>query len=794
MTATSGLPYWRPAPRTGTLGTMGGRRGSVVLAAIAAVALALPGVVGPPARAAEVPDAFRAPVPSGWNGRATGTAFHLGVDQGEVIYEDLIYDDHGANGRPGATRTGGAWGLQRPKGDYVYPTDRARFGDNGADLAELRFRRSGTDLEVLVRYNTLLAPDAAVTALAFGPPDSTAGAPHPWPFQANLSTPGTAHVVTLWGTGGAVDTTPLPGGAVAVDLDRNTVTARLPLASVGDGSRFTVYGGSGLWDPAAAHWLQLAAQATATAPGHGGSTSLTPTAVWNVAFRPNDGSIWGSDDQGDALKVPDISPYSAQIDLDAADTPRAPPLGLSMRTYRTQSAVGEGMAVADANAVTIRGLADLQGPAQLHFLGPDEISEVYVPENAHGVLVFLHGGGGNAGSSVDKPGIMRQLGDELGLALVSPLGRGPNGQWTDEAFKAGWDGVRDVQQLLGLPEESPVHVLGASMGGLGTFRFAVAMPDRFRTALPHVANTGDDTHNEDEATNAALGGTGGNGNPQHLIENLRNLPIMYVHGTSDEVEPYAEARLSWQTVRDSGFRTQLQSYPGLDHVTPILIDMWDEAARFALEHDAAPPTPPRVTFTMSESWWRPDLGLVFDHAYWVQGLRVRDTAEGFKALGRIDATTHGVGGTTPVVVADALRAGANTYPSTIEGQHWQAGTPIPQANALEASLTNLRLARFDLATAGLDPCSPVTLGLDTDGPATVELPGVDPASVTGAPARATPDGAAVDLPAGHSSVGAGGCSFVSSAVVPELRSAPAAVVAALLVGGLVVLQRRRRSA
>src|SRR5438874_13479589 len=60
---------------------------------------------------------------------------------GEFIYQDFLYDDHGAKGPsrdPGDPRASGD-SFSAPNGTYTYPTASA-YANNAADLVELRVK------------------------------------------------------------------------------------------------------------------------------------------------------------------------------------------------------------------------------------------------------------------------------------------------------------------------------------------------------------------------------------------------------------------------------------------------------------------------------------------------------------------------------------------------------------------------------------------------------------------------------------------------------------------------------
>src|SRR3954447_22038412 len=65
---------------------------------------------------------------------------------GEFLYQDFLYDDHGANGSardPGDPRSNAGTSsdtFSAPNGTYTYPTDTKAYVNNAADLVELRVR------------------------------------------------------------------------------------------------------------------------------------------------------------------------------------------------------------------------------------------------------------------------------------------------------------------------------------------------------------------------------------------------------------------------------------------------------------------------------------------------------------------------------------------------------------------------------------------------------------------------------------------------------------------------------
>jgi hypothetical protein len=146
----------------------------------------------------------------------------------------------------------------------------------------------------------------------------------------------------------------------------------------------------------------------------------------------------------------------------------------------------------------------------------------------------------------------------------------------------------------------------------------------------------------------------------------------------------------------------------------------------------------RVRYKRYPSMDLPKDGLVFDGAYWVDKMVVRD-APAADSFGEVDATTFGLGGQSQKAVEDLPgvfppgQTGAS--PATVTGQHYEDAGSIPQRNGFEATLTNLSSLRLDSALMGIKPRQPLTASLDGDGPTTLRFSGRWPKRV-----RATLDG------------------------------------------------------
>jgi len=258
--------------------------------------------------------------------------------EGEFLYQDFIYDDHGAAGvkDPNDPFTPSDFSFSPRAGTLTYPTDES-FANNGADLVELRVTRLADATAFRLTLNTLKDPARTAFTIAIG------GSPEPqaWPHGAGVRSPAelflTVHgneAELLEAAGGTVLT---PSPAVAVDLERRQVEVRVPHAAWNPGTAAVrLAAGVGLWDVGAGRYMAPGEVASGDAPGGRGANGA---ALFNVAFRfdepmPDvsnalagatiadaaagaavDGTWWRERAQADALASGDIGRFSAEVDF-----------------------------------------------------------------------------------------------------------------------------------------------------------------------------------------------------------------------------------------------------------------------------------------------------------------------------------------------------------------------------------------------------------------------------------------------------------------------------------------------
>src|SRR5439155_25598431 len=130
----------------------------------------------PPAVAPELTNAPG----SGWRATPILISGSSAYRQGEYLYQDFLYDDHGASGGardPNDPRVAGD-AFSAPNGTYTYPTGPG-YNGNAADLVELRVRPLANATAFRVTLNTLVDPSLAAFTIAIAGPGSPAAAyPH----------------------------------------------------------------------------------------------------------------------------------------------------------------------------------------------------------------------------------------------------------------------------------------------------------------------------------------------------------------------------------------------------------------------------------------------------------------------------------------------------------------------------------------------------------------------------------------------------------------------------------------
>ncbi len=681
------------------------RRPRITLLALSALTAA---VCAAPAQAGERagPDLLNAPqarVPelsNAWPFRA-GPLLVSGTDayrDGEYLYQDYLFDDHGPDTGVGSTPPGVS-SFAASRGDLFYPTDTARFANNAADLVEFRIKPTRDAIVYRVTLGAVLADDAAVVGIGIDS-DRGGGAQVAWPRGAGITSPGLDRFVTAWGTGGEVGglngapATPLPAGSVSIDRTTNQMTIRVPRALMDPGRATWHYvAGTGVWS-GTGFARGRAGAPTATEPGSSNPAQTAP-GVFNLAFRfaepqPRGGGSWYEEGQAVTLGGGTTGDTGADVDFGRlsswhSDGWSHPPKALQARIYPARTRLPEGVKV---------GFPEFGGALQPYIV---QVPSSYDGRRPVGLTFGLHSAGGTYTQfPVFSPNQLRQFGEEPGRLYVSTLGRGPLGGYANEAEADFFEVFADVLRNFRV-DRRRVAISGYSMGGQGTYRLGLAYPDLFSAAFTVV----------------------GPAAATQIVENGRWLPFLNWAGLNDTTVPIPGPRAQQARFDALGLRSQLWTYPA-GHLNLALDDEWAAAVPFVSDAVSVR-DPRRVDYAFVPADDRPALGLVRDHAYWVSGLRSRDGARG-EVSARSSAFTYGPGQAgDPVTRAVTAPSPGAPVPSTVVGTAWDAVPALPPRNALDVRLENVGRIVVDGRRAGLTARRCLEVTVTSDGAAQVRL-------------------------------------------------------------------------
>lgn len=702
--------------------------------------------------------------------------------RGTFVHQDYIYDDHGAAGvKPGRV----ADSTARPAGSYVYPLDEPRFVNNAADLRELRLRLDGTDLVIEAYLQTLTAPDTTAISVGFDV-EGTAELPVPFPHRLGVSLAGLDVAVTFWGTGASLTRSgqqPRPLATASADVDRNVLTARVPLDDLGaSGDTFAVAAAAGLWD-GGGEFLPVLPVPTSTMPG--GRQVVRDVRAFDVAFHPGEHGPdqWFDEQQAAALAAGDVSGLTETVDLAAmragADRPWRPEAGFYEAIHRSEFTLGpyhEGWTAA------------------VGFQGEYQPFGLYVPRQvADGtplaLSIFYHGATRNHTNLIGGDNMQSQLGDELGALLVAPLARrAVESEYDDERMADTREVLAETHRRFDV-DPNRRYLTGYSQGGNGVYRAMTFTADEW-----------------------AAGTIWAGQNPDALpwLDSSRWVPTILLHSPADELVPYTESFRTHQRLDELGYEHELRTHGGEHEYQAVTDDYRQPAAWFAPR--VRDPHPPRVTYARVPAEDELDFGLVFDSAYWLHRIEAAD------ARGVVDALSHGIGGELPEV-QDVLSAepGPNG-PYLRDGLAYvRPGTPIEPGNRLDLTLEKISGLVVDAQRARLTLDQPLELSVVTDGPVSVTL-----AATSALPPRLEGDGAlsrtdcgwtitygaagglrtvlrpaasGADQPAaGAPGPTAGDASRGAGGTLPATGGTPAAIALTLLVFGVLARRSPRVSA
>lgn len=724
---------------------------------------------------------------------------------GEYLYQDYLYDDNGSatgNSDAGTSDTGG---------DVEYPTDRARYGGNAADLVELRISAGSDSVAYRFTLNTLLQADSTIVSLTFDTDRQAATGRSTLPRDPGFSFPGTDEVITAWGTGAEHTALPTSGSSVttavdvSADLEANQVTVIVPRTVSNPSTVWKATVAVGLYDKAGGGWLRPTTQESATVPGGAGPLDPQPSGVFNLGFRFDEvpaGLTPHDSKQAAAIRAKSPGAYQRDIDFAAlaarANKTTVPATGTMVRIFPSRLNLGEGK--------------DYSKTPEL--LGQLQAYSLYVPKGYDlakpaGFSLNLHSLGEHHWQYNSSLGV-QQIGEARANLVATPEARGEDGWYQNEAEFDVFEVWNDVARRYSLDPDRAISA-GYSMGGMGTYRLATLYPDLFGRAFTTVGPPADGIWVP------PLPATGGTETLSNVwLENARNVPFLNVVAGEDELVPLPGPRaqnmgapeLSVRGFDQLGYRFRFVVYPTAEHLTLAVLKYDLPYAVDFLGDGRVDRNPAHVTFSYAPATDDPKLALIHDHAYWVSAVRLADAASGTPLpKGTVDAFSHATGLGDPLSTSGS-GSGTVPLPYVEVNRSWGAAPSIPKENKLTLKLTNVGNATLDLARAGIDPARPVTIVSDATHSGVVTLLGSFPADPT-----ISRDGVVSSAAAGRSSIalrveagrhvyvidaaGAGGSGVVAGAAsrgrsLPATGPSAVAGPAGLLLLGLAVLARRLR--
>ena len=656
---------------------------------------------------------------------------------GEFVYQDFLYDDHGARHQPdpGDPRNPGDL-FSKPNGTYTYPDGEA-YAANAADLVEFRVKPQQDATAFRITLNTLKDPSKIALGVAIG---GTPGAALPFPHGANVRAPADMFLTVKPNEQGVLTgelvqagtNTPIANPTVTTDMERRQIEVRISRAAFDPQNRTVrLAAGIGLWDQENDRYLLPRPAANETTPG-GSGANPAPAAFFNVAFRTDEDlpvptdhgnpaaspATWRDKDQGAALANGDITPLHAVVDFGKLaagtdDDSAIPTTGPINRILTSAHETGQG---ADWNTHCIldgagSGGVDCKG----QLLGRLQPYAIYVPtkpapQRGYGMTLLLHSLSANYNQYLGSRN-QSQLGERgPGSIVITPEGRGPDGFYDGLAAVDTFEVWADVARRYALDPRWTV-TSGYSMGGIGSFKLAEQFPDLF----------------------ARLQSTVGASTDNNLVPSLRNMPVLMWNAVADELVPVNEYEATARALDDAGYRYELDVFTA-DHFVLGANDEYGPAAAFLGTHRVNR-NPPHVTFVRAPKLDYPQYGFVADHAYWLSDIRLREP-DANQSQGTIDVRSRGFGVGDPEPSGTQLGAGTltgGTFPALAyqsQSQTWGQIPPGDKQDVLDVTAKNVGTVTVNARRAKVTCRAHVNL--ESDGPTDVRLTGC-----SGLPKRCT---------------------------------------------------------
>lgn len=698
----------------------------------------------------------------------------------EFVYQDYVYDDHGAN-TDGRDRFDAPLGTPGPDpsdpvnprlspapltnwaGDFLYASPDNSHIHTVADLIEFRVAADGKRVHYRFRMGDMTAPDSAVVALCVDEDNNPATGLETWPLGVNHTEQlGCDHFYSIWGTGGQVaDASGASkkladiGGQVSTNKDEALIEFSVPRAFADPGRKtWRFYVASGVWDAANKRWAAPTPLPTqAGAPVATGGDPLAPNIYDLLSNNGEPNSTWNEEKQANDLTAHHLVDNYLDVDFariaDGAFDPDPRRTGVVERIYRSNypMAQGRGIVIDGANKIYLGEWQPYVAviPSNyyddpnrefafdfcMHPLGTNHNVEVFYAEafarrDYNPLVTGVFPSTGYLGFTQVTSLIDRQ---QLVYACVLGRGEGLGYQGTDGLVDTLE--VQDDMLARYRIDDARRTVHGVSLGAIGTWYLARLYPDRYSAAMPYIFSP--------DLASTARG--------RVAMANLYNLPVFYSIGTFDQFGEGVDGDPTADDMTAAGNEFLYLHYFGRQHEGRIEQDFLPFVARLAYtrtrEHN-----PARVRYVFNPAMFNkkiPPAG----GAYWVSGMTLRNAAS---ASASIDVTSLARADQLPqkqVVFSRLYENPDKLYSTRMRGlfrlsraeygalwhpEQWEPGwTEVPAGSAITETdlkppkpsnafvVTAANLASVTLDTARMKLEGGATYAVVTDGALTIRF-------------------------------------------------------------------------
>lgn len=197
---------------------------------------------------------------------------------------------------------------------------------------------------------------------------------------------------------------------------------------------------------------------------------------------------------------------------------------------------------------------------------------LYIPKSYDGasvkpLVVMLHGALGDEGyyfSGLFDPSVIKGEAERRGWVLAGVNGRGRFSGYQGPAMDDTFEVVKCVTRDYRI-DPSRIYLTGHSMGGFGVWLIAAARPDLFAAIAPVSGGA----PMKGDALNA-------------LLEKVKALPVMVVHGSRDGIAPPQLSREMAAAAQKAGLKVTHLEVPDADHLSilpgtfPSILDFFEK--------------------------------------------------------------------------------------------------------------------------------------------------------------------------------------------------------------------------